>query len=324
MGKVKNKRQKNAVVKVEWHGYEKRGADEPPVPDVESVDFAPYQAWARENLGFEFANPSILVTAFTHRSYVNEHKKSAKAHNERLEFLGDAVLELATTEFLFKNYDLPEGILTSWRAALVRTESIRDAGDNLGYAPLIRTSRGEQQGSELAKLHIVANAFEALIGAIYLDQGFARAQEIIAKHILKNLDEILEDGTWRDPKSHLQEVSQREDGEIPEYRVVDEVGPDHEKIFTIGAFVGGVEMGRGQGPSKQIAQQEAAKEALRTYKKRYWDAVDAEKKLKREKAKAEYEERQAKRAAQAAAAENSENSGTEKPTEENEVAISAK
>ena len=296
MTKVKNQRQKKAVAKVEWHGFSRRDENEPPVPDVAGVDFAPYQAWAQENLGFEFANPSILVTAFTHRSYVNEHKKSARAHNERLEFLGDAVLELATTQFLFANYDLPEGILTSWRAALVRTESIRDAGESLGYAPLIRTSRGEKQGTEAAKLHIVANAFEALIGAIYLDKGFQAATEFIAKHILVNLDEILEDGTWRDPKSHLQEVSQREDGEIPDYRVVEETGPDHEKIFTVGAFVKGAEMGRGQGSSKQIAQQNAAKEALKTYKKRYWDKVDSEKKAAREKSKREYAERQTRRA----------------------------
>jgi ribonuclease-3 len=279
MTKVKNQRQKKAVAKVEWHGFSRRSENEPPVPEVAGVDFAPYQIWAKENLGFEFANPSLLVTALTHRSYVNEHKKSAKAHNERLEFLGDAVLELATTEFLFANYDFPEGILTSWRAALVRTESIRDAGDGLDYASLIRMSRGEKQGSEQAKLHIIANCFEALVGAIYLDKDFETAREFIAKHILINIDEILENGTWRDPKSHLQEVSQREDGETPDYRVLDEVGPDHEKIFTVGAFVKNVEMGRGEGPSKQIAQQEAARAALKTYKKRYWDAADAKKKL---------------------------------------------
>jgi len=270
---MKNPRQKRAINST----FDHRPENSPDVPDVEGVDFAPYQSWAEENLGFKFNNPSLLVTAFTHRSYVNEHKKSAKAHNERLEFLGDAVLELATTEFLFKNFDQPEGILTSWRAALVRTESIRDAGDNLGYASLIRMSRGERQGSEAAKLHIVANAFEALIGAIYLDKGFEIASEFIAKHILNQIDDILESGTWRDPKSHLQEVSQREDNETPDYRVLEEIGPDHEKTFTVGAFVKGVEMGRGKGTSKQIAQQNAAKEALQNYKKRYWAAQKAKK-----------------------------------------------
>ncbi|MCL2037940.1 ribonuclease III [Candidatus Saccharibacteria bacterium] len=274
MVKLKNPRQKRALKS----DFDRRPEDAPTVPTIEGVDFVPYQTWARERLGFEFDNPSLLVTAFTHRSYVNEHRKSAKAHNERLEFLGDAVLELATTEFLFKNFDQPEGILTSWRAALVRTESIRDAGDNLGYASLIRMSRGERQGSETAKLHIIANAFEALIGAIYLDKGYEMASDFIDQNILSQIDDILEAGSWRDPKSHLQEVSQREDGETPDYRVLEEIGPDHDKTFTVGAFVKNVEMGRGQGTSKQIAQQNAAREALQTYKKRYWAAKKGEKK----------------------------------------------
>ncbi len=268
MPKLKNPRQKRAINS----NFDRRPDDAPSVPEVEGVDFTPYQTWAEEKLDFKFDNPSLLVTAFTHRSYVNEHRKSAKAHNERLEFLGDAVLELVTTEFLFKNFDQPEGILTSWRAALVRTESIRDAGENLDYASLIRMSRGERQGSETAKLHIIANAFEALIGAIYLDKGYEVTRDFIEKHILYQIDDILENGSWRDPKSHLQEVSQREDGETPDYRVLEEVGPDHDKTFTVGAFVKNAEMGRGEGTSKQIAQQNAAREALRTYKKRYWAA----------------------------------------------------
>ena len=182
-----------------------------------------------------------------------------------MEFLGDAVLELATTEFLFTNYNQPEGILTSWRSALVRTESIADAGSRLNYEPLIRMSRGEKQGSDAARLHIVANAFEALIGAIYLDQGFEQAREFVAKNILCRMNEILDDGSWRDPKSYLQEVSQRIDNATPDYRVVEEIGPDHDKTFTVGAFVAGKEIGRGVGSSKQSAQQEAAREALKTY-----------------------------------------------------------
>lgn len=261
---AKNSQQKKAV----WQSFERRLADEPSVPPVVGIDFEPYQAFARDHLGFEFDSPDLLVTALTHRSYVNEHRKSARAHNERLEFLGDAVLELATTEFLFKNYDQPEGILTSWRSALVRTESIAAAGKNLDYEHLIRMSRGEKQGSEAARLHIVANAFEALIGAIYLDQGFEVARQFVDKHILYRIDEILDDGSWRDPKSHLQEVSQRIDNETPDYRVIEELGPDHEKTFTVGAFVAGREMGRGVGPSKQSAQQEAAREALSAYRRK--------------------------------------------------------
>ena len=268
MVKAKNQRQKKAVYAAESDRFARIADADPVIPPVEGVDFAPYQDFAKKQLGFEFKNPSLIVTAFTHRSYVNEHKKTAKAHNERLEFLGDAVLELVSTEYLFRHFAMPEGILTSWRAALVRTESIRDAGDHLGYQPLVRMSRGERQASEQSKLHIVANCFEALTGAIYLDQGYEAAREFIAKNILVNLEDILEEGSWRDPKSHLQEVSQREDGEIPDYRVISEQGPDHEKTFTIGAFVLGNEVGRGEGTSKQLAQQNAAKEGLKTYQKR--------------------------------------------------------
>ena len=135
---------------------------------MSGMNTAPYQAFAVEKLGFEFTNIDLLVTALTHRSYVNEHKKSTKVHHERLEFLGDAVLELATTDYLYNNYDEPEGILTSWRAALVRTESIGEAGDKLGYEPLVRMSKGEKHGSDRARMQILANAFEAVIGAIYL------------------------------------------------------------------------------------------------------------------------------------------------------------
>lgn len=229
---------------------------------------APYQEFAREKLGFEFQDIDLLVTALTHRSYVNEHKKSTRQHNERLEFLGDAVLELSVTDYLYHHYSEPEGILTSWRAALVRTESISAAGSKLGYAPLLRMSRGEKQGSERAHHQILANAFEAVIGAIYLERGYAAADEFIKKHIVSKLDTILAEGTWRDPKSHLQEVSQRRDSATPQYRVLDEVGPDHDKIFTLGVYVGDKLMGQGTGHSKQIAQQEAARAALKKYEAR--------------------------------------------------------
>lgn len=262
MSRIKNTRQKRAV----FSDFEPRPADEPIVPEVEGVDFAPYQAWAQQSLGFGFNNPSLIVTALTHRSYVNEHRKLARAHNERLEFLGDAVLELVTTEYLFKHFDLPEGVLTSWRAALVRTESIRDAGEELGYAKLVRMSKGEQNGTEHSKLHIIANCFEATIGAVYLDQGFAAAKKIIDKHIIKNIDKIIEDGSWRDAKSYLQEISQRYCGMTPKYRVLAESGPDHDKKFTIGVFVDEIEWGCGEGGSKQLAQQQAAHRAIAYYK----------------------------------------------------------
>lgn len=229
------------------------------------MDLSPYKKWSKEKLGIEFNDIQLLVTALTHRSYVNEHKKSAKEHNERLEFLGDAVLELVTTKFLFDNYDESEGILTSWRAALVRTESIAEAGVELGYESLLRMSRGEKHGSDRARLHIVANAFEAVVGAVYLDQGYDKAAQIIDKYILGKTDAILEAGNWRDSKSHLQEVSQKLEGKTPKYKVINEDGPDHDKIFEVGAYVNGKLKGKGKGTSKQIAQQEAAKQALIKY-----------------------------------------------------------
>lgn len=235
---------------------------------MSGMQIAPYQDFAREKLGFEYKNIDLFITALTHRSYVNEHKKSVSEHNERLEFLGDAVLELAVTDFLFRNYNEPEGTLTSWRASLVRTESISDAGHKLGFEPLLRMSRGEKNGSARARQQILANAFEAVIGSVYLERGYDDAAVFIDKHILSKLDEILASGSWRDAKSHLQEVSQRVDGYTPQYRVLEEVGPDHDKIFTLGVFVGDKLMGKGTGPSKQIAQQEAARAALKAYEKR--------------------------------------------------------
>jgi ribonuclease-3 len=226
---------------------------------------APYQDFAREKLGFEYENIQLLITALTHRSYVNEHKKSVSEHNERLEFLGDAVLELVVTDYLYNTYAEPEGILTSWRASLVRTESIADAGDKLGYEPLVRMSRGEKNGSDRARMQILANAFEAVIGSIYLERGYADAERFIHAHIITKLETILSEGSWRDPKSHLQEVSQRIDGATPVYKVMQEVGPDHDKIFTLGAYVNNKLMGKGIGPSKQSAQQQAARAALKAY-----------------------------------------------------------
>ncbi len=232
---------------------------------MSGMQIAPYQEFAREKLGFEYDNIDYLVTALTHRSYVNEHRKSVSEHNERLEFLGDAVLELAVTDYLYKNFTESEGILTSWRAALVNTESIGVAGDLLGYEPLIRMSRGEKKGSARARQQILANAFEALIGSIYLEKGYDAAADFVGKHILSKLEGIVASGSWRDPKSHLQEVSQRIDGETPVYKVLEEEGPDHDKIFTLGVFVGQKKMGIGEGPSKQVAQQKAARAALEAY-----------------------------------------------------------
>jgi len=230
-----------------------------------AVDHKPFQDFAQATLGFTFKDPDLLVLAFTHRSYVNEHKKSADGHNERLEFLGDAVLELVVTEFLYGNYEEPEGILTNWRSALVRTESIGAAAGKLNFESMLRLSRGEKRGSERARQQILANSFEAVIGAIYLDQGYDVAKKFITDHIISTLEQILETGSWRDPKSYLQEVAQEKDGHTPVYKVLSEDGPDHDKIFTLGVFIGSQLRGSGTGSSKQSAQQKAAEEALKYY-----------------------------------------------------------
>lgn len=235
---------------------------------MSGMDLTPYREFAKTQLGFEFVNIDRLVTALTHRSYLNEHRKSASEHNERLEFLGDAVLELVVTDYLFQNFSEPEGILTAWRSALVRTESIGEAGRKLGYGPLIRMSKGEKQGSDRSHQQILANAFEAVTGAIYLEKGYQAAREFINQNILSTLPEILESGSWRDPKSHIQELMQKLDNITPVYRVLEETGPDHDKIFTLGIYSGEQLVARGKGSSKQAAQQEAAKQAIRAYQAR--------------------------------------------------------
>lgn len=221
-----------------------------------------YTDFALNTLGLTFKEIQTLMTAFTHRSYVNEHKKSVREHNERLEFLGDAVLELVVTDFLYDNYDEPEGVLTNWRSSLVRTESISAAAEKLGFAQMLRLSKGEKQGSERAKLQILANTYEAVVGAIYLDQGYAAAEKFIEDTLLHTFEEILKTGSWMDPKSRYQEKVQSEEGFTPHYRVIEEDGPDHDKVFTVGVFVNDELRATGTGPSKQTAQVAAAENAL--------------------------------------------------------------
>jgi len=226
-----------------------------------------YQDFATSTLKIKFKDLSLLITAFTHRSYVNEHRKTVKEHNERLEFLGDAVLELVVTEFLYSNYEEPEGILTNWRSSLVRTESISAAAARYKFEPLLRLSRGEKRGSERARAQILANCYEAVIGAVYLDQGYKVAKQFISESLLTTFDQILTSGSWMDPKSHLQEIVQSQDGFTPVYKVLSEDGPDHDKTFQVGVYVDGVLKGKGNGPSKQAGQVAAAEAALKKYKK---------------------------------------------------------
>lgn len=225
------------------------------------MDTTKYQSFASQHFG-GFEDVELLITAFTHRSYINEHKRTAIEHNERLEFLGDAVLELVVTEYLYENYKEPEGVLTNWRSALVRTESISAAADREAFEPLLRLSRGEKRGSQRAREQILANTYEAVIGALYLEKGYEAAKQFIQRSLLPTLPQILESGAWLDPKSRLQEQVQSREGFTPVYKVLKEEGPDHDKLFVIGVFVDGKLRGEGSGPSKQAAQVAAATAAV--------------------------------------------------------------
>lgn len=219
-----------------------------------------------KNLGLKFKNIGLLRAATTHRSYLNENKEFTM-HNERLEFLGDAVLELVVTEHLYKNYSNAEGDLTNWRSALVKTETISDVAKGLNVEDYLLMSRGESQSLGRSRQLILANAFEAIVGAIYLDQGFEVAKEFIDNKLIVKLPKILEEKTYIDPKSRFQEIVQDKEGITPHYEVIAEEGPDHNKIFTIGAYVGTVQWGIGVGTSKQAAQQNAAENAIKNYEK---------------------------------------------------------
>lgn len=230
-----------------------------------------FDDFARKKLGIKFNDIDLFVTALTHRSYVNEHKNANIDHNERLEFLGDAVLELVVSDFLCRNYNYPEGVMTALRSSLVRTESICEAGKKIGYEPLIRLSHGEQAGTERAHESIIADCFEATLGAIYLDQGYEAAKKLVDEYIIIKIDDIIKEGSWRDPKSLFQEIVQHYDVTTPIYRTLGETGPDHNKLFSVATYVGKQKLGEGSGHSKQVAQAIAAKQGLAYYRKKYPD-----------------------------------------------------
>jgi ribonuclease-3 len=223
------------------------------------MDFSPFET----KIGVGFKDKRLLETAFTHRSYLNENRRPGAEHNERLEFLGDAVLELAVTEFLYKKYpEKPEGELTALRAALVNTVSISDAATKLGMNEYLLLSRGESKDTGRARGIILANAFEALIGAIYLDQGYTPAYGFIDAQLFHKTDEVVEKRLWQDAKSRLQELAQEKLAVTPTYNLVDQSGPDHDKIFTVAAHLGREKIALGEGRSKQEAEQDAAQKAL--------------------------------------------------------------
>ena len=214
-------------------------------------------------IGLSFNNKDLLLQALTHRSYLNENSKWHLDQNERLEFLGDAVLELVVTEYLYHNYPNPEGELTNWRAALVNAIILSEISRGFDLNEFILLSRGEAKDVGRARQYILANAMEALIGAIYLDQGYDKASEFIHRWILKELARIIEQRLYRDPKSLFQEKSQEKVGITPNYEVLEEWGPDHARNFKIGVYLDKELIAEGEGPSKQDAQQKAAEAALK-------------------------------------------------------------
>lgn len=215
-----------------------------------------------KKLGLNFKNKDLLRQAFCHRSYLNENPKSGLENNERLEFLGDAVLELVITGYLYKNYKESEGQLTNWRAALVNSQSLAEIAEELGFNDYILLSRGEAKDTGKARQSILANAFEAFLGALYLDQGLRTVRNFIEKYLIKKLSYIIENGLFRDAKSFFQEMAQKEIRITPEYKVLEERGPDHAKHFTIGVFLEDKLIATGAGSSKQEAEEEAARNAL--------------------------------------------------------------
>jgi len=220
-----------------------------------------------EIIGVNFDDASILQTAFTHRSYLNEHRRAKLEHNERMEFLGDAVLELVVTDYLYANYPNPEGDLTAWRSALVKTESLAELAEKLELGQFLLMSRGEAKTGGRSRQALLANLVESTIGAIYLDKGYNLAKEFIETKLVTNLAEIIKTGAYIDAKSHFQELAQESHSTTPNYKVLSETGPDHDKIFLMGVFLGTKKFGEGQGSSKQSAQQAAALAGLEKFKK---------------------------------------------------------
>ncbi len=221
-----------------------------------------------QQLGFKFNNREILQQSLVHRSYLNENPEFAIGHNERLEFLGDAVLELVVTEYLYRNYPNPEGELTNWRAALVNAKMLAEIAADVGLNNYVLLSRGEAKDNGRARNYILANALEALIGAIYYDSGLEKATDFVNKKVIIHLPEILKEGSYRDAKSKFQEEAQERVGVTPSYEVLAERGPDHAKHFKVGVFLEDELVAEGEGPSKQEAQQQAAENGL---EKKSWN-----------------------------------------------------
>ncbi len=223
------------------------------------ADFTKFQ----KEININFNNKDILTQAFVHRSYLNENSKIGMGHNERLEFLGDAVIELIVTDFLYKNYpNCAEGELTAYRSALVNANIIGEIATNLKMNEYLLLSKGETRDIGKARTYILANTFEAVAGAVYVDQGYEVVRDFIEKYLCVRIDDIVKHKLWRDAKSLVQEKSQEHMSVTPVYKVLSESGPDHDKHFTVGIFLGEERVAEGKGHSKQIAEQNAARVAL--------------------------------------------------------------
>ncbi|MHB8903597.1 MAG: ribonuclease III [Patescibacteria group bacterium] len=222
----------------------------------------------QKKLGVKFIDESLLKQALVHRSYLNEHPDFSIGHNERLEFLGDAVLEIVVTEFLYLNFlNTPEGDLTNWRASLVNAKMLYEVANDLEIEDYLYLSRGESKDkNKKSRQYILADATEAIIGAMYLDQGIEIAKKFILKNVVSRLDEILKNQSYLDPKSHFQEKAQELKGITPHYQILDETGPDHAKIFTVGLYLDEELVISGTGSSKQEAQVDAAAKGLKKLK----------------------------------------------------------
>ena len=225
-----------------------------------AIDFSQFES----KINISFANRALLKQAFTHRSYLNENRGGVPEHNERLEFLGDAVLELIVTEYLFNQYpDKPEGELTAYRSALVNANTLGDVAETLGVNEFLLLSKGEAKDRGRARSYILANTIEAIIGALFLDQGYSFAEKFVTEHILSLTADIITKGSFIDSKSRFQELAQERTGVTPAYKTIKQEGPDHNKLFTVGLYIGAEVVVEGTGKSKQEAEQDAAQKALK-------------------------------------------------------------
>lgn len=218
----------------------------------------------QKKLDIKFKNKDLLKQAFIHRSYLNENPGFSLGHNERLEYLGDAVLELIVTDYLYKNYpDLAEGEMTSLRAALVNSQMLLQISDRLDFNEYLYLSKGEAKEINRGRQYILANTFESFVGALYLDQGYRSAEKFILKNLIPELKNVIEKKLWRDSKSLFQEAAQERAGITPTYEVLEASGPDHAKKFIIGVYLEKELVAKGEGASKNEAQQQAAENALK-------------------------------------------------------------